>query len=98
MEIDTAMRTISQSVVKKDHASKAEGRSLYVDDYAAAGDGRPILTGKLLHADTARAKVLSVDLPELPAGYDYVDARDIPGDNIVIMVPSEDCPVFCRET
>ena len=91
------MEKISQSVVKKDHAPKMEGRSIYVGDYAAAKDGRPILTGKLLHAQVARARVLSVELPEMPEGYLYVDARDVPGDNNVNIV-LDDTPVFCRET
>lgn len=91
------MDKISQSVVKKDHAPKIEGRSVYVGDYVTARDGRPILTGKLLHAQVARARVLSVQVPELPAGYFYVDAKDVPGDNNVNIV-LDDTPVYCRET
>ncbi len=91
------MEKISQSVVKKDHAAKMEGRSIYVADYNTAKDGRKILTGKILHSKTARAKVLSVSVPDLPEGYFYVDARDIPGDNNVNIV-LDDMPVFCRDT
>ena len=91
------MEKISQSVVKKDHASKMSGRSVYVADYNTAKDGRGILTGKILHAKVARAKVLGVDLPALPEGYLYVDAKDIPGDNNVNIV-LDDMPVFCRDT
>ncbi len=96
-EVIADMEKISQSVVKKDHAPKIEGRSVYVGDYVTAKDGRPILTGKLLHARVARARVLSVELPELPEGYLYVDAKDVPGDNNVNIV-LDDTPVFCRET
>ena len=92
------MRTISQPVVKKDHESKINGRSIFVGDYKTAGDGRPVLTGKLLHAKVARAKVLKVELPELPEGYYYVDARDVPGDNYVDTTVCATIPVFCRET
>lgn len=88
---------ISRTVVKKDHAEKMEGRSLYVSDYKTARDGRPILTGKLLRSEKARARVLAVELPELPAGCFYVDANDIPGENKVFIV-TDDTPVFCRET
>ncbi len=91
------MEKISQSVVKKDHAAKMEGRSIYVADYNTAKDGRKILTGKILHSKTARANVLSVSVPDLPEGYFYVDARDIPGDNNVNIV-LDDMPVFCRDT
>lgn len=92
------MNTISRSVVKKDHEPKIRGESVFVNDYTAAGDARPILTGKLLHASVARAKVLSVELPELPEGYCYVDARDVPGSNHVLMITWNDLPVFCDET
>ena len=92
-----AMEKISASVVKKDHEPKVSGRSVYVGDYTAAKDGRPILCGRLLHAKVARAKILGVDLPELPDGYLYVDAKDVPGDNNVNIV-LDDTPVFCRDT
>lgn len=87
------MDNISRPVVKKDHAPKVSGRSVYVADYPAEG----VLCGKLLHARFARARVLRVETPELPEGYYYVDARDIPGDNNVNIV-LDDTPVFCRET
>lgn len=96
-EVGSDMDKISQSVVKKDHVPKVSGRSVYVGDYTAARDGRPILTGKILHAKVAHAKVLGVDVPELPEGYFYVDARDVPGDNNVNIV-LDDTPVYCRET
>lgn len=91
------MEKISQSVVKKDHYPKITGQSVYVGDYTAAEDGRPILTGKLLHSKLARAKVLGVEVPELPEGYFFIDAKDVPGDNNVNMI-LDDTPVYCRET
>lgn len=87
------MENISQSVVKKDHAPKVSGRSIYVGDYPSEG----VLTGKMLRSKLARAKVLHVEVPPLPAGYFYVDARDVPGDNNVNIV-LDDTPVFCRDT
>ncbi len=91
------MNRISQSVVKRDHAPKTEGRSVYVGDYQTARDGRPFLTGMLLYSEKARAKVLSVTLPPLPEGYVYADAKDVPGENVVYVVEN-DLPVFCRNT
>ena len=91
------MRDICKSVKKKDHDPKIEGRSVYVADYNTAHDGREILCGKLLHSTVAKAKVIAVRLPELPEGYLYVDASDVPGDNNVNIV-LDDTPVFCRET
>lgn len=87
------MDTISQSVVKKDHGPKISGRSIYVADYPSEG----VLCGRLLHSRLARARVLRVVVPELPEGYYYVDARDVPGDNNVNIV-LDDMPVFCRDT
>ncbi|MER2150457.1 MAG: xanthine dehydrogenase family protein molybdopterin-binding subunit [Candidatus Limivicinus sp.] len=91
------MKDISQPAAKKDHAPKLEGRSVYVSDYSEARDGRPILTGRILHAKTARARLLSVSVPPLPEGYFYVDAGDVPGENVVNLI-NDDCPVFCSET
>ena len=91
------MKDICQSVKKKDHDPKIEGRSVYVDDYNVTASGKPILCGRLLHSPYAKARVLSVSVPELPEGYFWVDRSDIPGDNNVNIV-LDDTPVFCRET
>ena len=87
------MHNISRSVVKKDHAPKMEGRSVYVCDI----DKHGILCGKMLRSKYARAKLLSVKVPELPDGYFYVDKNDVPGDNNVNIV-MDDTPVYARET
>ena len=87
------MNAISRSVVRKDHASKVSGRSIFVADYPSEG----VLFGKLLRSKKPRARVLKIDVPELPEGYFYVDAKDVPGDNNVNIV-LDDTPVFCRDT
>ena len=87
------MNTISRSVVRKDHASKISGRSMYVADYPSEG----VLFGKLLRSKMAHARVLKVHVPELPEGYFYGDAKDVPGDNNVNIV-LDDTPVYCRDT
>ena len=87
------MHNISKSVVKKDHAPKMEGRSIYVCDI----DKHGVLCGKLLRSRYARAKLLSVKVPELPDGYYYVDRNDVPGDNTVNIV-MDDTSVYARET
>lgn len=87
------MENISKSVVKKDHAPKVSGRSMYVGDYPDEG----VLIGKMLRSKLARAKLLSVEIPPLPEGYFYVDANDVPGDNNVNIV-MDDTPVYARET
>ena len=87
------METISQSVVKKDHAPKISGRSIFVGDI----DKHGVLCGKILRSKYAKAKLLGVKLSELPDGYYYVDRNDVPGDNNVNIV-RDDTPVYARET
>jgi CO/xanthine dehydrogenase Mo-binding subunit len=87
------MGQISGSVVKRDHSTKFSGAAIYVGDYMESD----ILTGKILHSQKAHAKLIEVKVPELPAGYYYVDRRDVPGDNNVNIV-KDDMPVFARET
>lgn len=91
------MDNISKSVIKKDHEPKISGESIYVGDYERAKDGSEILTGKILHSKIARARVLSVEVPDLPKGYFYVNADDVPGENKVNIV-LDDTPVYCRDT
>ena len=87
------MREISKSVPKKDHESKASGSAIYVADFDASG----MLYGKLVRSPHARAKVLGIELPDMPAGYFAVDHRDVPGVNRVHIV-MDDTPVFAAET
>ncbi len=86
------MEPISKSVVRKDHEPKMSGRSLYVGDYGNEG----VLTGKFLRAKAARARILSVKVPELPPGYFYIDRQDVPGVNKVHIV-MDDTPVFAGD-
>ena len=86
------MEPISKSVVRKDHEPKMSGRSLYVGDYGNEG----VLTGKFLRAKAARARILSVNVPELPPGYFYIDRQDVPGVNKVHIV-MDDTPVFAGD-
>lgn len=85
--------SISNSVIKKDHAQKMSGRSLYVADYSTVD----VLFGKLLHSPKAKARIVSIHVPPLPEGYYVVDKNDVPGDNNVQIV-MDDTPVFARET
>lgn len=86
------MKNISKSVVKKDHSDKISGRSTYIADYCNS----EILTGKMLRSKLARAKILSVKVPELPEGYYYIDRNDVQGDNNVNIV-MDDTPVYANE-
>lgn len=87
------MKGISESVRKRDHGAKMRGQSIYVGDYPGEG----VLCGKILRSPWPRARIRGVRPPDLPDGYFYVDASDVPGDNNVNIV-QDDTPVFCRET
>lgn len=86
------MDKISQSVVKKDHSDKMSGRALYVVDNSNDG----VLTGRLLRSKYARAKILSIIIPNLPEGYFYIDRNDVQGDNRVNIV-MDDTPVYAED-
>ena len=84
---------ISKSVKKRDHELKIAGEAIYVADYPTDG----ILFGKVLRSIHPRARLLNVELPQLPEGYLYVDQKDVPGINEVHIV-LDDTPVFANET
>lgn len=83
------MGDISNSVIKKDHGNKAGGYALYVDDLKLDG----MLHGRILRSTKAKARLEDVVVPELPAGYFYIDKRDVTGINEVHII-LEDTPVF----
>ena len=83
------MERIGTRVVKREHEGKVTARSLYVADYPMDG----VLSGRLLRASIARGRVVEVEVPPLPEGYYYVDARDVPGKNSVHII-LDDVPVF----
>ena len=83
------MNSISKSIPKIDHLSKADGSAVYLCDYPV--DGK--LFGRILRSGIAKGTVLNVVLPELPGGYFYIDKNDIPGVNEVHMI-LDDTPVF----
>jgi len=80
-------------VVKVDHGPKVRGEARYVADYPLEGT----LVGKTLRSDRARARILSIRVPELPTGYVMAGWRDVPGKNGVLII-GDDTPVFAAET
>jgi len=85
------MKQISKSVIKKDHGVKARGSAVYVGDFAQ----QDMLHGKLVRSPYAHAKILGIQIPELPEGYFTVGYRDVPGINEVHIV-KDDTPVFAE--
>lgn len=87
------MRDISQSIPNEDHVEKVSGKSLYVSD---------IKMDHLLYAKTVRsihpkAKIINIEIPELPKDYFIIDYKDIPANNYVKMI-FDDWPVFAEKT
>jgi len=87
------MNPISKSIPKRGHVEKTRGSAVYVCDYPADG----LLFGRLLRSSKARARILSVKVPQLPEGYRYIDKKDISGSNHVDIL-DDNMPVFADET
>jgi len=84
---------ISESVVRVDASEKIEGDARYVGDMKFDG----MLYAKTLRSTQPRAKILSIDIPELPDGYFIVDKKDVPGKNRVKIL-IYDQPFFAEDT
>jgi CO/xanthine dehydrogenase Mo-binding subunit len=79
------MREISTSVTKKDHREKMDGSALFVGDFPTDS----MLFGKLIHSPHSHARVLGIQYPSMPEGYQGVDHRDILGENSVHVVEDD---------
>ncbi len=86
------MDVLEKHVVKRDHEDKVSGKAKYVADVSLPG----LLTGKLLRSTKAKAVILDIKLPSIPAGYYIVDAHDVPGENYVSMVDNRDTCIFAQ--
>ncbi|MGB7594956.1 MAG: xanthine dehydrogenase family protein molybdopterin-binding subunit [Erysipelotrichaceae bacterium] len=86
------MEDIRSSVKRFDFDEKIEGRAQYCADLHPEG----MLYARTLRSTHPRARILSITIPDLPAGYEIVDAHDIPGKNIVPIVV-EDEPFFAED-
>jgi CO/xanthine dehydrogenase Mo-binding subunit len=86
------MQDIRTSVKRFDFDEKIEGRLKYCADLHPEG----MLYARTLRATVPRAKIIAIDIPELPDGYVTVDARDVPGKNIVPIV-FDDEPFFAED-
>jgi len=82
---------ISTPIERVDAKEKAGGSARYLADMSFEG----MLFAKTLRSAEARAEITGVDIPELPDGYFYIDARNIPagGKNRIDMI-KDDWPVF----
>ncbi len=78
-------------VPRVDAAGKAAGVARYLADLPAAG----ALHALSVRSAVPRGRIRSVSYPDVPPGFAFIDARDIPagGSNAVLMV-KDDWPVF----
>ncbi|MFD0826018.1 xanthine dehydrogenase family protein molybdopterin-binding subunit [Neobacillus sp. M.A.Huq-85] len=86
------LKDISISVPKKDHKGKVSGQLPYISDVKMEN----MVYGVLYRSPIAYGKILSIQLPPLPEGYEAVGAEQIPGPNYVKII-KEDQPIFANE-
>ena len=87
------MSDISKSIPRRDHYSKISGAAIYTPDYP----DDDLLFARVLRSTCPHAKVIKVNLPDLPDGYYYIDKNDVTGVNAVHIV-LDDTPIFIEET
>ncbi|WP_332696382.1 xanthine dehydrogenase family protein molybdopterin-binding subunit [Halalkalibacter lacteus] len=87
-----SLKDISTSVPKKDHKGKVSGQLPYISDVKLDN----MVYGVLYRSPIAYGKIISIQLPNLPEGYEAVGAEHIPGPNYVKII-KEDQPIFADE-
>ena len=87
------MRSISEPVIRVDSVAKSNGAAHYHADIELAGG----LDARLLLSTEPRARIRSIDLPDLPEGYAVIDHRDVPGVNRVPII-TDTWPLFPVDT
>lgn len=83
---------ISKPVNRTDNKEKLGGYAAYTNDVELPG----MLYAKTLRSSKSRARILSVDIPELPEGYYIVDKNDVPGNNRIKII-FDDQPYFAED-
>ena len=83
------MKEFKNSSPKVDFLPKVRGEAKFVDDISFPD----MLFATTLRSTVARGKIKEIRLPELPEGYYFFSAKDIPGENVVNIIFS-DWPVF----
>lgn len=85
-------KQIERSVPRVDAEEKISGKAQYIADLKLEG----MLHAKTLRSTRSRAKITSIDIPNLPEGYFIVDKNDVPGQNRVKMIEN-DWPFFAED-
>ena len=82
----TLIKELKNSVPRVDAFNKITGKTKYLNDIDF---GKDILYAKIVHSTKARAKILKINIPELPENYYIVDYKDVPGKNASTMIISD---------
>ena len=77
------------STIKIDNEEKMSGEALFTDDLPSEG----FLWCRPLRSNICCGRIRTVNIPTLPEGYYYVDAKDVVAENVVNIIFS-DWPVF----
>ena len=86
------MEEISKAVTKKDHEEKMSGCATYIADFNPAG----MLYSQIVRSTISYGKIKQINMPALPKGYYKISAEDVPGQNRLKVITSEQ-PIFAEE-
>ena len=81
---------------KKKSDKKGKKEPLVVHEYYTDCTKPDMLYGALVRGPVSSGTIVGISVPDLPEGYAFFTARDIPGKNAVRTLAS-DTPVFCTE-
>ena len=84
---------IGKPIKRVDAAEKIGGNAKYLADI----EFEDMLYARTFRSTKARAKIISIDIPQLPEGYFIVDKSDVPGRNRVKII-FYDMPFFAEDT
>lgn len=79
------MTAVGRNVSRKDGIGKATGRAKYADDLVFPG----MLHGRTIRSTIPRGRIKSIKLAFDTTGFTIVDARDIPGRNVVDLIEQD---------
>lgn len=81
---------------KKKIDKKGKKEPLHIHEYYTDCTKPAMLYGALVRGPVSSGTIVGISVPELPEGYAFFTARDIPGKNAMRTLASE-TPVFCTE-
>ena len=85
-------QAISKSIMRVDSRKKCSGEAQYISDWKFKNS----LFAKTVRSTKAKAKILSIEIPEMPKDYYIVNKHDVPGVNRMRTVVS-DHPLFAED-